>query len=323
VWSAEGEQQGARFGTSVARAGDVNGDGFSDVIVGASGFDAFQTDAGGAFVFLGSTSGLPASPDWTAIGQREFDRFGTSVAFAGDVDNDGFSDVFVGAPFAGTDADPGWGYVYSGSGTGLSTLRPLRIVGPQRFGNLGASAAGEGDVNGDGFSDLVISAPGHAGGAGRALLYMGGGGRGVERRPRQAQSDGDRAIALLGNSDSSSGFRLRAHGRTPAGRGRVRLEFEVEPLGQPLDGIGTSITLEQDTGSPGLAGSLFEGFDELVAGATEGPQVWRLRISSDDPLFPRSPWLVLSGNAVTETDLRMPDPPAPPSTSFVKPRRRW
>ena len=65
-WSAEGNQQSARFGYSVATAGDVNGDGYSDVIVGAYIYDNGQTDEGRAFVYHGSSSGLSSSADWTA-----------------------------------------------------------------------------------------------------------------------------------------------------------------------------------------------------------------------------------------------------------------
>jgi hypothetical protein len=96
-WTAESNQAGAQFGFSVASAGDVNGDGFSDVIVGAWLFDNGETDEGRAFVYHGSASGLSTTPNWTAESNQAGAWFGYSVASAGDVNGDGFSDVIVGA----------------------------------------------------------------------------------------------------------------------------------------------------------------------------------------------------------------------------------
>jgi hypothetical protein len=87
------------FGFSVASAGDVNGDGYSDVIVGALYQDAGATDEGNAFVYYGSASGIPTTPSVTLDNpeNQENGYFGRSVASAGDVNGDGFSDVIVGA----------------------------------------------------------------------------------------------------------------------------------------------------------------------------------------------------------------------------------
>ena len=76
----------------------MNGDGFSDVIVGAYLYDNGQTDEGRAFVYLGSAAGLAPTAAWTAEAIRPA-LFGFSVATAGDVNGDGFSDVIVGAYF--------------------------------------------------------------------------------------------------------------------------------------------------------------------------------------------------------------------------------
>ena len=82
----------------MATAGDVNGDGYSDVIIGATGYDNGQTDEGRAFVYLGAPSGLSLASAWTADGGQDDDRFGYRVATAGDVNGDGYADVIVGAP---------------------------------------------------------------------------------------------------------------------------------------------------------------------------------------------------------------------------------
>lgn len=89
VWTAESNQATAGFGISVSGAGDVNRDGFDDVIVGAYDFDNGQTDEGRAFVFLGSPSGPSATADWTAESNQGFASFGVSVSGAGDVNADG------------------------------------------------------------------------------------------------------------------------------------------------------------------------------------------------------------------------------------------
>lgn len=99
-WTFESDQAGAYLG-NVSAAGDVNGDGYSDVIFGARFYTNGETGEGRAFVFHGSASGLSASADWTAESNQSLGiigaQFGTSVSTAGDVNGDGYSDVIVGA----------------------------------------------------------------------------------------------------------------------------------------------------------------------------------------------------------------------------------
>jgi hypothetical protein len=124
-WSATGENTNELFGFCVATAGDVNGDGYSDVIVGAYGYgDPFPAVPyiGKAYLYEGSSSGLSTSASWTATGENVNDYFGYSVATAGDVNGDGYSDVIVGAyGFGNGLADTGKVYCYYGSSSGLST----------------------------------------------------------------------------------------------------------------------------------------------------------------------------------------------------------
>lgn len=110
------------FGTSVAGAGDVNGDGFADVIVGAPNFSATQNAEGGAFVYFGSALGVPnsseASADVRLVSGQASALLGQSVASAGDVNKDGGADVIVGAYLyetnPPTDNDEGVAFVYYG-----------------------------------------------------------------------------------------------------------------------------------------------------------------------------------------------------------------
>ncbi|CAN0448089.1 unnamed protein product, partial [Phaeothamnion confervicola] len=84
------------MGHSVATAGDVNGDGFSDVIVGSYLYDSGSANEGAAFVYHGSASGLNAVPATTLQSDQAEAWFGWSVASAGDVNGDGYADVIVG-----------------------------------------------------------------------------------------------------------------------------------------------------------------------------------------------------------------------------------
>ena len=159
-WNAESNQASARFGAALATAGDVNGDGFSDVIVGAPLYDNGQADEGRVFVYHGSASGLSTVANWSAEGNQAEARFGSSIATAGDVDGDGFSDVIVGAPlYDNGQADEGRALVFRGSAAGLAAAPAWTAEPNQANAQLGFSVYAAGDVNGDGFSDVVVGAP--------------------------------------------------------------------------------------------------------------------------------------------------------------------
>ena len=146
--SLTGQNDGL-FGWAVASAGDVNGDGFADVIVGAPESDA---DAGRGSVYLGSAVGLSASPVSDLPGPDGAGGFfGAAVTSAGDVNGDGYADVAVAAPH--TASDTGTVYIYLGGPTGLASSPTTSFVGPDGpggFGDTGALAS-VGDLNGDGY----------------------------------------------------------------------------------------------------------------------------------------------------------------------------
>src|SRR5204863_493363 len=83
---------------TVSPAGDVSGDGYADVIVGANYYDDGETNDGRIAIYLGSSTGLSKTPYFTAEGDQVKAFCGKSVACAGDVNHDGYSDVIVGAP---------------------------------------------------------------------------------------------------------------------------------------------------------------------------------------------------------------------------------
>ena len=143
-----GSAPGERFGWSVAGVGDVDGDGAGDWIFGAPYADPAGTDSGAARVVSGATGSVL----YQISGQAAHDHFGQSVAGAGDVNGDGRADFVVGAPGNDERAVSG-GSAYVFSGLDGSLLR--HIFGLNPYDELGVSVAGAGDVNGDGFDDVL------------------------------------------------------------------------------------------------------------------------------------------------------------------------
>jgi len=147
-----GRQAYAEFGGAVDGAGDVNGDGHDDLIVGAHRHDAPGLLRSGAIWIF---SGLSGERLLEVMGQTSFDLFGSTVAGLGDVNGDGFSDVAVGAPqFANPATAPGYVDVLSGA-TGQLIWR---AVGKNIGDQFGAVVATAGDIDGDGLSDVLVSA---------------------------------------------------------------------------------------------------------------------------------------------------------------------
>jgi hypothetical protein len=207
-WNSSGDDQaGARFGYSVASAGDVNGDGYSDVIIGACNYNTANTNAGKAYLYLGSSSGLQASPSWTSSGDDQASAyFGHSVACAGDVNGDGYSDVIIGA--CNYNATNGKAYLYLGSSSGLQASPSWTSSGDDHaYANFGWSVASAGDVNGDGYSDVIIGAYQYDtanSNAGKVYLYLGSS-SGLKTSPSWTSSGDDQAGARFGHSVAGAG----------------------------------------------------------------------------------------------------------------------
>ncbi|MER2513960.1 MAG: integrin alpha [Nitrosomonas ureae] len=287
------EDENVGSGIQVSNAGDVNGDGFDDLIVGD--YRAPNDDlSGSSYVVFGRASGFDAAMNLRDLdgsngfrldGETRNDRSGVSVSNAGDVNGDGFDDVIVGAFFA----DPngrysGSSYVVFGKASGFDAVMNLsgldgsggfRLDGEARDWS-GQSVSGAGDINGDGFDDLII-------GATRVDYVVFG------------KASGFDAVMNLSNLDGSSGFRVDRENNN------YTLGFSVSAAGDingdgfddviiAAPGVGSYVVLGRasgfdmplDTvvlnGALGFPGSEVsgagdvngDGFDDLIIGAPGG-----------------------------------------------------
>jgi hypothetical protein len=174
------------FGVSVAHLGDINGDGVSDLAVGAGGDDTSGTDRGAVHILFLNTDGTVSSSLKIASGQNggpalaDSDLFGTSVANIGDLDGDGVTDLAVGANMddaGGTNRGAVHVLFLNANGTVKSNTKIANgmnggptLVDDDRFGR---SLANVGDLNGDGVADLAVGARGGAsGGTNRGAVHI-------------------------------------------------------------------------------------------------------------------------------------------------------
>jgi hypothetical protein len=272
-----GAAAGDNFGIAVASAGDMNGDGFADVIVGAIRADAGGVDNGRVYVYYGAPAPDPTA-DLTFNGQATNDLFGVSVATAGDVNGDGFTDVIVGAYLndaGGTDS--GRAYVYFG-GPGADATADLTLTGAAAGENFGFSVATARDVNGDGFAEVIVGAAGSdAGGAdaGRAYVYYGGPGADtIADLTLTGAGAGDRfgsSVSTAGDVNSD-GFAdvvvgARQAGEETAGRAYV---YYGSPWADSAADLTFSGLADGDNfgSSVSTAGDLNrDGFDDVIVGA--------------------------------------------------------
>lgn len=155
----------AVFGNSVSGGGDVNGDGFGDIVVGSPMDDGGGADRGTIYLYRGSTAGILnlASATLSYSQTDDVALFGWSVDITGDYNGDGFSDLVCGAKSADVDPmaadDRGLVYIYSGSATGTASTPSTTLASPRNEpADFGALVVNANDVNGDGIDDLALAA---------------------------------------------------------------------------------------------------------------------------------------------------------------------
>lgn len=253
----EVNQADADFGVSVSGAGDVNGDGYFDVVVGADLWESGQTDEGAAFLFHGSGAGTVAGVSTTLQRNVTDGRMGRSVAEAGDVNGDGYADIVVGMPLgenpAGT-PDEGLVCVYRGSNTGIGAAAFDQLEPNLPGYQFGAAVCGGGDVDGDGYSDVIVGAP-RANPAvvdeGADYWYRGAVNRAINRLTRQY--DADLVSPLSTNSTdflSAVFFGIGHRARSPIHRCKARLRWEVTYEGLPFSNVPiTNSVMQTGTGA--------------------------------------------------------------------------
>ena len=190
-------------GRSVSGAGDVNGDGLDDIIIGASGVNG---NRGASYVVFGKTNNdivqLSAIEDnaddagFIIKGVDADDRSGYSVSGAGDINGDGLDDILIGADQADPNGnDSGASYLVFGKSDGSAVELSLVELGINGFvingagGDNGRSVSGAGDVDGDGFDDLIVGASRVDGSRGASYVIFGG--QGVSDSARRGTADAD------------------------------------------------------------------------------------------------------------------------------------
>ncbi|MBP0039473.1 MAG: FG-GAP repeat protein, partial [Roseofilum sp. SID1] len=247
-FALDGEAGSDRSGRSVSAAGDVNGDGLDDLIVGAEDADPNGNNSGRSYVVFGKSDGTTVNlSDITAgtggfalDGEAAFDNSGYSVSSAGDVNGDGLDDLIVGA--YGADANggnSGRSYVVFGKSDGTTVNLSDITAGTGGFaidgeaGNdfSGTSVSSAGDVNGDGLDDLIV---------------------GAEDADPNGTANAGRSYVVFGKSDGTT---VNLSNIT-AGTGGFALDGEAA-----LDGSGYSVSSAGDVNGDGL--------DDLIVGADD------------------------------------------------------
>ena len=255
------------FGISVSSAGDLNGDGFADIIAGSGNYNAYT---GRAYIYFGGIN-MNNTADLILTGEATVTYFGSSVSKAGDVNGDGYADVIIGAYGYNSIAGKAYLNMYGMIGTFVSTLN---ITGGGVLNQLGQSVSSAGDVNGDGFKDIIVGAPYLSPGAGNAYIFYGGANMdNIADVTFTGEASNDRlgqSVSAAGdvNGDGYADVIVGADGYSTF-RGRAYIYYGGAVMNNVADVIMTGEAVNNDFGnSVSGAGDLNgDGYTDVIVGA--------------------------------------------------------
>lgn len=320
-------QDDAEFGAAVTFAGDVNGDGYSDIAVGAPMMNTPASNAGRVFVFHGGPDGTLYAPARTLGGDVANARFGFSVSSAGDVNGDGYSDIIIGSPYySNPQSAEGRIDLFLGSAGGIASTPYLSLEYNQAQCNLGSAVACVGDINGDGLSDFAVGGPswsGYVTEEGYAVVYTGGRMWGTHASSQQYQAGYTTPVASGGLSNTTGTLHLRQFARTPFGRVTSRVHFEHRAAGEPFSG-------DPITGGFGFTGptGVWQDHDYyaqqvVVNVSTPGVYKWRARVEYALPKVfngqKYGPWRYSMNEYAHQGGIRSHSMAAPSTPTIVRP----
>jgi hypothetical protein len=229
-----GDVLGDSLGSSVAAAGDFDGDGYADLMIGAFGVDQNGVNAGAVYVMFGRDGGFAAETQASSLtgssgfqihGEKANDSIGADIASAGDINGDGYADLVIGNDSLGDNGErSGGAYVVFGSAApfpldfdlaSLDGTNGFKVLGETDFDFMGRSVASAGDINGDGYDDLLVgadTADSAAGQTGAAYVIFGKAG-GFASEIDASSLNGANGFKLAGAAASeSSGYAVSSAG---------------------------------------------------------------------------------------------------------------